>query len=128
MVPPVFFRTEEANGDTTTSLPWPILSVRTGKALDTSLGMELRPFLYQEAGEQMEFNFLWRIFSILREGDSTRVMVGPLWRSEKPLKEDSMTNFQILGGLFARDCNYETNRYRYRIFWGIPLGAQPMNP
>ncbi len=128
MVPPLYFRTEEANGDTTTSLPWPILSVRTGNALDTSLGMELRPFLYQEAGEQMEFNFLWRIFSILRDEDSTRVMVGPLWRSEKPVKEDAMTKFQILGGLFARDCNYETNRYRYRIFWAIPLGAQPMNP
>lgn len=128
MVPVLYFRTEEANGDVTTSVPWPIVTVRSGKELDTSVGMELRPFVYQEAGEQYEFNFLWRIFSILREPDSTRVMVGPLWRSEKPMKGNEMTKFQILGGLFARDCNYETRRYRYRMLWVIPFGAEPMDP
>jgi hypothetical protein len=128
VLPPAFVRTKEANGDTTTSLPWPIVTARSGKALDTSIGMELRPFLYQDAGRDHEFNFLWRIFSVLHEEESTRVMVGPLWRSEKPDRENALTKFQILGGLFARDCNYETNRYRYRIFWVIPLGANPMSP
>jgi hypothetical protein len=38
-----------------------------------------------------------------------------------------MTSFQILGGLFARDCNYDTNRYRYRVLWLIPLRANEMH-
>jgi hypothetical protein len=126
LAPPLFVRTEEANGDTTASLPWPLVTWRSGRALDTSLGMELRPFLYQEAGAQHEFNFLWRMVSVLSEESSTRVMVGPFWHSEKPKKDDSMTKFQILGGLFARDCNYETERYRYRILWFIPFGNAPM--
>ena len=126
VVPPLYVRTEEPSGDVTTSLPWPLMTRRSGRTLDTSLGMELRPFLYQDAGEQYEFNFLWRLVSVLSEEASTRVMVGPFWHSEKPKKEDSMATFQILGGLFARDCNYETQRYRYRIFWIIPFGRAPM--
>jgi hypothetical protein len=128
MVPPLFFRTEEPSGDVTTSLPWPLLTVRSGQALEDSIGMELRPFLYQSGGKDYEFNFLWRVFSLLHEEESTRVMVGPLWKSEKPDPEGSMMSFQILGGLFARDCNYDTRRYRYRILWGIPLGPNPMTP
>ncbi|HLY72828.1 MAG TPA: hypothetical protein VKU80_01820 [Planctomycetota bacterium] len=128
MVPPLYFRTEEPNGDVTASLPWPLLSVRSGQALDESIGMELRPFLVQNAGQDYEVNVLWRMFSVLHEEKSTRVMVGPLWRSEKPDQENAMMSFQILGGLFARDCNYETQRYRYRLLWAIPLGANSMAP
>ena len=124
--PPVFVRTEEPDGAVTSSLPWPFISWRTGRQLDTSLGMEIRPFVYQAAGEQYEFNFLWRMISVLREEESTRVMLGPLWYSERPNVPDAMTSFQILGGLFARDCNYDTNRYRYRLLWLIPLGANEM--
>ena len=43
-----------------------------------------------------------------------------------PNVPDAMTSFQILGGLFARDCNHATNRYRYRLLWLIPLGANEM--
>lgn len=124
--PPLFVRTEDPSGDVTASLPWPIVTWRSGRELDTSLGMELRPFVYQEAGDQLEFNFLWRLFSVRKEEESTRVMVGPLWFSERPNQPDAMTKFQILGGLFARDCNYDTERYRYRILWFIPLGANDM--
>ena len=59
---------------------------------------------------------------------STRVMVGPFWHSERPNRDSAMTKFQILGGLFARDCNYETQRYRYRILWVIPFAPVPMSP
>ena len=125
--PPLFVRTEEPDGNVTTSLPWPLISARSGPALDRSLGMELRPFLYQDAGEHYEFNFLWRMFSVLSDEEATRVMVGPLWYSTRPNKPDAMSKFQILGGLFARDCNYETERYRYRFLWVIPLGSAPMH-
>ena len=90
--------------------------------------MELRPFVYQAAGEQLEFNFLWRLLSVRSEEDSTRVMVGPFWHSTRPNVPDAITKFQILGGLFARDCNYETQRCRYRILWVIPFAATPMSP
>lgn len=126
--PPLFVRTRDPNGDVTASLPWPIVTWRSGRELDTSIGMELRPFVYQQAGDQYEFNFLWRLFSVLSEEESTRVMVGPLWFSERPNQPDAMTKFQILGGLFARDCNYETQRYRYRVLWFIPLAANDMQP
>lgn len=125
--PPIFVRTEEANGDVTSSLPWPIVTWRAGKELDTSLGMELRPFLAQCAGDRYEFNFLWRMVSVLHEEESTRVFIGPFWHSTKPDREDTPMKFQILGGLFARDCNYDTQRYRYRLLWVIPLGARSMN-
>ena len=124
--PPLFVRTEEPDGNVTTSLPWPLITARSGPTLDRSLGMELRPFLYQDAGDQYEFNFLWRMFSVLSDEEATRVMVGPLWYSTRPHKPDAMSKFQILGGLFARDCNYETDRYRYRLLWVIPLGSSPM--
>jgi hypothetical protein len=124
--PPVFVRTEEADGTVTTSLPWPLISARSGPALDCSLGMELRPFVAQQAGDQYEFNFLWRLFSVLSDEEETRVVVGPLWHSTRPQKPGAMSEFQILGGLFARDCNYDTERYRYRMLWFIPLGSQSM--
>jgi hypothetical protein len=54
-------------------------------------------------------------------------MVGPLWYSTQPHKPDAMSKFQILGGFFARDCNYETERYRYRFLWLIPLGSKSMH-
>jgi len=125
--PPVFVRTEEADGNVTTSLPWPLVTARSGAALDRSFGLEVRPFLFQDAGEHYEVNVLWRLFSVLNDDEETRVMVGPLWHSTRPNKPDAMTKFQILGGLFARDCNYETERYRYRMLWVIPFGSRSMN-
>ena len=81
----------------------------------------------EHAGDQYEVNFLWRLFSVLSDEEETRVMVGPLWHSTRPNKPDAMSKFQILGGLFARDCNYETSRYRYRVLWVIPLGSASMH-
>ena len=31
------------------------------------------------------------------------------------------SQFAVLGGLLARDCNYDEGIYRYRIFWFIPV-------
>ncbi len=82
-----------------------------------------RPFLYQSAGDDYELNVLWRLLSIRRQGTLTRAMVGPFWWSEQP-RDDAPMEFQILGGLFARDCNYEKGMYRYRVLWIIPFAAQ----
>ena len=52
-------------------------------------------------------------------------MVGPLWNWERP-KPGVPAQFQVLGGLLARDSDYERELYRYRIFWLIPLGTMAM--
>jgi hypothetical protein len=119
VIPLLFVRTQDSEG-TTTSLLWPLATHYQGAALDTSLTIQLRPFVIQSAGEDYEVNFLWRLFSIRAQGDSTRVMVGPLWWSETPAG-DEPKEFQILGGLFARDCNREKKLYRYRFLWVIPM-------
>ena len=123
IVPLLYHRTVEASGDTTTSILWPLASYRSGEELDTSLEMELRPFLYQTAGDDYEFNFLWRLLSLRRQGPGSRTMVGPFWWSETPGGEVP-SEFLVLGGLFARDCDYEKGAYRYRLLWVIPLGAK----
>jgi hypothetical protein len=125
IVPLLFTRTAEPDGDVTTSVLWPFFSHFSGKELDTSLGMQLQPFVYQTAGDDYELNFLWRLVHLRRQGTVATTMVGPLWWSERP-KDGVPAEFQVLGGLVARDCNYDKGLYRYRILWIIPLGSQPI--
>lgn len=47
----------------------------------------------------------------------------PLWYSESG-GEKTPTGYQILGGLFAKDCDYKRGTYRYRFLWLIPLGGE----
>jgi len=123
IVPILFTRTAEPDGDVTTSILWPLISHRSGKELDTSLGIQLRPFVYQAAGDDYELNFLWRLLHLRRQGTVSTTMVGPFWWSERP-KDGVPAEFQVLGGLVARDCNYDKGLYRYRFLWIIPLGTQ----
>ena len=88
--------------------------------MDTSLSMQLGPFVYQHAGQDYEFNFLWRLFSIQRRGEYSRVTMFPIWWQERPSPQ-TLSQFTILGGLIARDCNYDNGTYRYRILWFIPV-------
>jgi hypothetical protein len=83
----------------------------------------LKPILYQDAGEDYEFNPLWRLFHLRKEAGASRLMLGPLWWSEKP-RPHVPKEYQILGGLFARDCDYDEKSYRHRILWFFPIGAE----
>lgn len=125
LVPLLFARTAEPDGNATTSILWPLFFHLSGKELDSSLGIQLRPFVYQTAGDDYEFNFLWRLFHLRLQGTASTVMVGPFWWSERP-EAGAPAEFQVLGGLVARDCNYDKGLYRYRILWIIPLGSQPI--
>jgi hypothetical protein len=58
-----------------------------------------------------------------RKGRGSGVIVGPLWWSYRPAPGTPI-KFQVLGGLFARDCNYVRGTYRYRILWLIPIGRR----
>ncbi|MHC4505670.1 MAG: hypothetical protein ACYTFI_20385, partial [Planctomycetota bacterium] len=122
-VPLLYSSRKTPNGDVYRSVLPPLYGYHRGEKLDKSLGFQLRPFVYQRAGEDYEFNFLWRLFHIRREGEATYLTIGPFWRSERPAK-GYPARFQVLGGLFARDCNYERGTYRYRILWLFPVGAR----
>ena len=90
--------------------------------MDTSWNTQIHPFLFQEAGEDYEINVLWRLFAHRRQGESTRTMVAPLWWSERP-RDDVPSEVQVLGGFFARDCNYERGLQRYRLLWLFEVWA-----
>lgn len=46
----------------------------------------------------------------------------PLWYTSSPYP-NAPSEFLVLGGLVARDCDYDRRRYRYRILWIIPIGG-----
>jgi hypothetical protein len=39
-------------------------------------------------------------------------------------RDGEPAEFQVLGGLVARDVNYERGTYRYRILWGLRIGRR----
>jgi len=123
VVPPAYVSYDNEDGGRTRSILWPLATARTGgTALDRSWSTQLKPFVYQRAGDDYEFNFLWRVFHVRRMGERSQLAVSPLWWSESG-GENTPTGFQILGGLFARDCNYARRTYRYRLLWLIPVSG-----
>ncbi|MFO0982641.1 MAG: hypothetical protein U1E76_13065 [Planctomycetota bacterium] len=123
LVPLLYSREELQDGDTTQSLLGPLITWRRGRQLDTSLLFELHPFAQQSCEDGSELNLLWRLFHTRSRAGADEVMVGPFYSSERP-SADVPSTYQILGGLFARDCNYATSTYRYRLFWFFPIGAR----
>lgn len=100
----------------------PFIGSFKGEKLSESLLFNFQPILYQSAGDSYEFNFLWRLFHIKRDNGMTELTIGPFWNSDSPLDGRPM-EFQVLGGLFARDVNYILEQYRYRALWIITLGT-----
>jgi ribosomal protein S21 len=123
IIPFLYWSATSGKGEVHRSVIPPLFWSRSGPTLDKSMSWQIRPFAWQRAGNDRELNILWRMFHYRREGAATRVMVGPLWRSERPAAGKPAA-FQILGGLAARDCNYRTGSYRYRILWFIPVGRR----
>jgi len=123
IVPGLYWSTRDRHGEVRRSVLPPLFWYRRGTKLDKSLGFQVRPFSFQRAGTDRELNVLWRLFHYRREGDSRRVMVGPLWLSERP-RPGRPARFQFLGGLVARDCNYRHGSYRYRVLWLFPVGPR----
>jgi len=121
MIPPLYSSRIKQNGESSRSFLWPLSEFRKGCNLDKSLSVQLKPLVYQDAGEDYEFSFLWRIFHIRNEGENTSFTLGPLWWSEQ--RQENPSEYQFLGGLFARDCNYRKESYRYRILWFFPIGS-----
>ncbi|HAK95278.1 MAG TPA: hypothetical protein DCM87_09810 [Planctomycetes bacterium] len=122
-VPPLYVSYANEDGGRTRSVLWPLSAARTGgSALDRSWSTQLKPFVYQRAGDDYEFNFLWRLFHVRRMGARSQLAVSPLWWSESG-GEGTPAGYQILGGLFARDCNYTRKTYRYRLLWVIPVSG-----
>lgn len=121
-LPPVYINSENEQGGHTKSFLWPLTEYRTGKRIDKSLSTQLKPFVYQSADSGYEFNFLWRLFHIRNEDQQTNVRVGPFWWSESRAREKH-TEYQFLGGLFAKDCDYAKKTYSYRLLWFIPISG-----
>jgi hypothetical protein len=126
---PFFNLTRDPTGsETSASLLWPLFHYREGDRLDTSWTTEIRPFVLQESPDEYEFNFLRRLFSTRKEGQSSNTWVFPFWWSECA-ETGAPLEFQILGGLVAQDCEFKEGWWtRTRIFWFIPFGAEKVEP
>jgi hypothetical protein len=123
IVPGLYWGWTDAQNTTCRSILPPLFWYRRGAELDKSPAFQARPFSFQRAGRDRELNVLWRMFHFRREGTSTRVMVGPFWMSERP-ERGKPARVQVLGGLLARDCNYDRGTYRYRVLWLFPVGPR----
>jgi hypothetical protein len=119
---PVYYRCAGGDGDATTTVGPALFSYHSGQRLNTSLGYQLIPFVVQHAADGREVNVLWRLMHERRTAGVSESMVAPLWWSER--RDGAPSRWQILGGLLARNCNYQTGHYRYYALWLIPLGGQ----
>jgi hypothetical protein len=105
------------------SLP-PLFTYRESIALNTSALYQSIPFSYQSAGDDWEFNFLWRLFHRRVENDLETTVIGPLWYSET--RTGLPTDYKLLGGLFARDVYETRGTYRNRFLWFAAMDEQPI--
>jgi len=122
-VPLLYSGRMDPSGDVYRSFLPPLIGYHRGDKLDNSLSFQLRPFTCQRAGSDYEFNFLWRLLHARREGTAMSADMAFLWHLERPAP-GKPAEFQVLGGLFARDCRYRTGSYRYRILWFCPVGRR----
>jgi hypothetical protein len=115
---PIFYSWSTNSGKYSMLLP-PFIGYFKGNKLNESLLFHSQPITFQKAGDNFEFNLLWQLFHLKKDQEDTEVTIGPLWHSTKP--SEKPMQYQILGGLFAKDINYLLNQFRYRIFWFLSL-------
>ncbi len=113
---PLWYQYAGPDGEfSATAMPL-LFNYHKGPQIDTSLGRQLFPFLVQNAPNGSEINLLWRIFHLRTQGDSTEMMIWPLWWSEH--RANAPTRWQILGGLVGRDCDREQHTSLSYAAWG----------
>jgi len=117
---PLWYR--RSGGGSSTTVVWPALFTHhRGAALSSSFALQCSPFLVQRAPHASEVNVLWRLFHRRAEGDTSEVMVGPLWSSEH--RSGRPSRWSALLGIVSRRSNWQTGRYRYYLLWVVPLGG-----
>lgn len=116
---PVFYTWKTLSGDYSMLIP-PFVGFFEGEKLNESILFHAQPITFQKAQDDFEFNLLWQLFHIKKDKNNTELTIGPLWHSNKP-RDNKPMEYQILGGLFARDVNYILEQIRYRIMWFLTL-------
>jgi hypothetical protein len=124
LIVPLYWQSESAEGDFIASFVPPLFTYRRARELNTSLLYQAIPFSYQGAGDDWEFNFLWRLFHRRVEDGLSTTVVGPLWYSET--RAGLPMDYKILGGLFARDVFETRGTYRNRYLWFLTMDEQPI--
>jgi len=122
IIPWLYTGVEKIEGDAYRSLLFPLSCYHTGDKLNTKFPFQLYPFILQRAGADYEVSLLWRIFHTRKQDGVLELEVAPivpLWWSEHV--KEAPAKFQVLGGLFARDCDHKRRKYRYRALWAIPI-------
>lgn len=114
---PIYFKWDENYS----SLIPPLIGLHSGEQLDDSILFDLQPITYQSAGNDYEINFLWKLFHLRKEMNTTEFTLGPLWNSV--YQQGSPLDYNILGGFFARDVKFDLRQYRYRALWIVQLGS-----
>jgi len=123
LVPPLYSKVDTPEGECSHSVLWPLFEYRNGKTIDHSFLTQMKPFLYQRAGADYEFSLLWELLQLEREDGNESTTVAPFYYSERPAGE-KLSRFQVLGGLYARDCDYTSRTSRKRLFWIFPIGSE----
>jgi hypothetical protein len=119
LVPLVYSSAHQVDGERQTTL-WPLLTRYTRAwKIDNSFWPKLWTFSMQRAGHDYHLRVLY-LNGRYRDDLATTTFLQPFWHHQRP-QPNVVSNFQILGGLIARDCDYENRLYAYRIFWIFPL-------
>ena len=98
----------------------PFIGFFEGEKLSESIVFHAQPITFQKAQDDFEFNLLWQLFHIKKDENNTELTIGPLWHSNKP-RDNKPMEYQVLGGIFAKDVNYVLEQFRYRIIWFLTL-------
>ncbi len=125
MLLPLWWRTRYADGDVAQSVLPPFVAWRDAAELNTGLGFQSIPFSWQDAGDDWEFAFLWRLFHVRHQDEVRTTTVGPLWWSES--KPGLPLDWKVLGGLVARDVLESRGTARWRVLWFLPFGEEPLS-
>jgi hypothetical protein len=104
---------------------WPLLARYSRQwEIDRGIGSKLWPFSLQVSGHQYRLRLLY-LFGRYRGEEpkgghlndlTTTTFFQPFYHHQRQ-RPNVPAEFQILGGLIARDCDYERREYMYRIFW-----------
>ena len=113
---PLWYQHRGTNDEFTgTAMPL-LFSYHQGAELDTSVGYQLFPFIVQNTADGHEINALWRLVHVREQHGSTETTVWPLWWSEH--REQAPASWQVLGGLFGRECDRERHTSLSYAAWG----------
>ncbi len=109
------------HSSTTLVLP-PLVGYHQGGQLLDSLAWNCVPISAQRTTRGNEVSIAGEFIRMRSTHDRTTIWISPLWWSEH--RPAAPPAWQALGGLLARNCDYNRRTSRWSILWCIPVGRR----